>query len=72
MFSIANYSYENCGKKCKNPEHGERINSVLLFKNSITDEKIAAFIAKTCKNFAHVADHQVGNFNWVVICIVFF
>lgn len=54
-----NYSYENCGKKCKNPEHGERINSVLI-KNSLADEKIAAFIAKTCKNFAHVTDFQVG------------
>lgn len=59
MFNITNYSYENCGKKCKNPEHGERINSVLI-KNSIADEKIAAFIAKTCKNFAHIADLQVG------------
>ncbi|XP_055309724.1 inhibitor of Bruton tyrosine kinase [Sitodiplosis mosellana] len=57
MFNIANYSYENCGKKCKNPDHGERINSVLM-KNSIADDKIAAFIAKTCRNFAHVADLQ--------------
>lgn len=59
MFNPSNFQYENCGKKCKNPEHGERITGVLL-KNSLSDDKVAAFIAKTCRNFAHVLDHQVG------------
>lgn len=58
MLTINNYVYENCTKKCKNPEHGDRINSVLI-KESIGDEKVAAYIAKTCKNFARVLDHQV-------------
>lgn len=58
MFNISNYPHENCGKKCKNPEHGERINSVLV-RSSISAEKIAAFIAKTCRNFANVLDYQV-------------
>lgn len=58
MFNISNYAYENCGKKCKSLEHGERITSVLV-NNSLADEKLAAFIAKTCRNFAHILDHQV-------------
>lgn len=59
MFNISNYSYENCGKKCKNLDHGDRINRVLV-NNSVALDKLAAFIAKTCRNFAHVLDHQVG------------
>lgn len=58
MFTIANYPYENCTKKCKNSEHGDRINRVLV-NESISDERLAAYIAKTCKNFARVQDHQV-------------
>lgn len=65
MFNISNYSYENCGKKCKNPDHGERINSALI-KSSVAVEKIAAFIAKTCRNFAHIVDHQVLNYFYIV------
>ncbi|XP_031631768.1 inhibitor of Bruton tyrosine kinase [Contarinia nasturtii] len=57
MFNISNFQYENCGKKCKNPEHSERITGVLL-NNSLPDDKIAAFIAKTCRNFAHNLNHQ--------------
>lgn len=59
MFTIANYSYENCAKKCKNPEHGEKINSALT-NTTVSDEKLAAFIAKTCRSFAHIRDHQVN------------
>lgn len=57
MFTISNCTYENCPKKCRNPDHGERINSVLV-RDSLSDEKIAAFIAKSCRNFANVYDHQ--------------
>lgn len=58
MFNISNYLYENCNKKCKNVEHGDRISNVLI-KNTLSDEKIAAFIAKTCRNFANILDYQV-------------
>lgn len=59
MFTINNYAYENCGKKCRNPDHGDRITRALM-KNSLNDERLAAFVAKTCKNFAHVLDNQVS------------
>lgn len=68
MFNISNFPYDNCGKKCKSAEHGERINSVLI-KNGIAAEKQAAFVAKTCRNFAHVVDHQVGS-DQVSLCQV--
>lgn len=58
MFNITNYSYENCSRKCKNFDHGDRISYVLIH-SSVEQEKLAAFIAKTCRNFTHVLDHQV-------------
>lgn len=66
MFNISNYSYENCGKKCKNLDHGDRINRVLV-NSSVELDKLAAFIAKTCRNFAHVLDHQVR----IELCNIF-
>lgn len=61
MFNISNYSYENCGKKCRNPDHGSSINRTIManVNSSIEKEKLAAFIAKSCRNFAHILDHQV-------------
>lgn len=58
MSTITTYPYESCPKKCKNPVHGDRINSVLINGN-VSDDKIAAFIAKTCRSFAYVLDNQV-------------
>lgn len=57
----SNHTYENCGKKCKNLDHGDKISRALV-NSSLNDEKLAAYIAKTCRNYAHVFDHQVWNF----------
>lgn len=58
MFTINTYEYD-CTKKCKNQNHGSSITNALT-KRSITDEKLAAFIAKTCRNFAEVLDYEVS------------
>lgn len=59
MSTIATYPYESCPKKCKNSIHGDRISSALI-NGTVTDDKIAAFIAKTCRSFAYVLDGQVS------------
>lgn len=59
MLNISNFTYENCGKRCKNFDHAQKICNVLLTNHTISDDKIAAFIGKTCKNFAHILDQQV-------------
>lgn len=58
MYSIANYSYD-CTKKCRNLEHGNAIVAALT-KRSISNEKLAAYIAKICKNFAEIFDEDVS------------
>lgn len=58
MFSINNYEYD-CTKKCKNSEHGKSI-TYSLTKKSISNESLAAFIAKTCKNYAEILDSEVS------------
>lgn len=57
MFTIANYNYE-CSKKCKNTDHGKAIGKAVR-KSKASDEKLAAYIAKSCKNFAGIADDEV-------------
>ncbi|XP_053664710.1 inhibitor of Bruton tyrosine kinase [Anopheles marshallii] len=54
MFTISDYDYE-CTKKCRLVSHGNAITAALT-KRSISDELLAAYIAKTCRNFAHVVD----------------
>lgn len=59
MLKVSHHSHENCGKKCKNLDHGDKINRALV-NSTLNDERLAAYIAKTCRNYAHVFDHQVG------------
>ncbi|XP_053674901.1 inhibitor of Bruton tyrosine kinase [Anopheles nili] len=54
MYTISDYDYE-CTKKCRLVSHGNAITAALT-KRAITDELLAAFIAKTCRNFAHILD----------------
>uniref|UniRef100_A0A182QEH7 BTB domain-containing protein n=1 Tax=Anopheles farauti TaxID=69004 RepID=A0A182QEH7_9DIPT len=54
MFTISNYDYE-CTKKCRLVRHGNAITAALT-KRAVSDELLAAYIAKTCCNFAHVLD----------------
>ncbi|KAJ6642089.1 Inhibitor of Bruton tyrosine kinase [Pseudolycoriella hygida] len=51
MFTISNYNYD-CLKNCRSRDHGETIAKNVLHRDNISDEKLAAFIGKTCKNFA--------------------
>ncbi|XP_058449485.1 inhibitor of Bruton tyrosine kinase [Malaya genurostris] len=54
--SISNYDYE-CTKKCHLLSHGNAITAALT-KKSISDELLAAFIAKSCRNFVDILDDQ--------------
>ncbi|XP_050078956.1 inhibitor of Bruton tyrosine kinase [Anopheles maculipalpis] len=54
MFTISDYDYE-CTKKCRLVSHGNAITAALT-KRAVSDELLAAYIAKTCRNFAHVLD----------------
>uniref|UniRef100_A0A182NAV7 BTB domain-containing protein n=1 Tax=Anopheles dirus TaxID=7168 RepID=A0A182NAV7_9DIPT len=54
MFTISDYDYE-CTKKCRLVRHGNAITAALT-KRAVSDELLAAYIAKTCRNFAHVLD----------------
>lgn len=56
MYTIANFDYD-CTKKCKNTIHGIKITSAIT-KRGITDESLAAYIAKTCRNFVDVLDEE--------------
>uniref|UniRef100_A0AAG5DB42 BTB domain-containing protein n=1 Tax=Anopheles atroparvus TaxID=41427 RepID=A0AAG5DB42_ANOAO len=54
MFTINNYEYE-CTKKCRLVSHGNAITAALT-KRAVSDEQLAAYIAKKCRNFANVLD----------------
>lgn len=56
MFSMETYDYE-CTKKCKNALHARQIIDAAT-KRSVADEPLAAFIAKTCRNFAEIVDDE--------------
>lgn len=56
MFSILNYDYD-CTKKCKNVNHGSKITSSIT-KRGISDEALASYIAKICRNFTDVLDEE--------------
>uniref|UniRef100_A0A182Y6E7 BTB domain-containing protein n=1 Tax=Anopheles stephensi TaxID=30069 RepID=A0A182Y6E7_ANOST len=56
MFTISDYDYE-CTKKCQLVSHGNAI-TFALTKRAVSDELLAAYIAKTCRNFAHVLDEH--------------
>lgn len=60
MFTISNYNYD-CLKNCRSREHGETVARNVLHRKNTTDEKLAAFIAKSCKNFAGI-DFEVCAF----------
>ncbi|KFB49169.1 AGAP009939-PA-like protein [Anopheles sinensis] len=54
MFTINSFEYE-CTKKCRLVSHGNAITAALT-KRAVSDEQLAAYIAKTCRNFAHILD----------------
>lgn len=56
MFTIANYEYD-CTKRCKNTDHGGKITSAIT-KRGVTNESLAAYIAKICRNFTDVLDEE--------------
>lgn len=58
MFDIKNYEYD-CTSKCHFRLHGNQI-TMALTKRSIEDEKLAAYVAKTCCNFADIVDDLVS------------
>ncbi|XP_052871449.1 inhibitor of Bruton tyrosine kinase-like, partial [Anopheles cruzii] len=53
-FTIDTYDYE-CTAKCRLVSHGNAITAALT-KRSVPDKQLAAFVAKTCRNFANVLD----------------
>lgn len=57
MFSTKNYEYD-CTRKCNLRAHGNVITSALT-KRSVEDDKLAAFVAKYCCNFADNVDELV-------------
>lgn len=60
MFTISTYPSYECTKKCRSYDHAEKIiNKAPWHCPSVGDEKIAAFIAKCCRNFAGIADECV-------------
>lgn len=67
MFTINNYDYE-CTKKCRNPDHGKIINDAIT-KRSIDNDQLAAFIAKSCRNFSGVVDYEVSYFSFDFISV---
>lgn len=58
MFNPKNYEYD-CTSKCRLRLHGNAITSALT-KRSIEDDKLAAYVAKTCCNFADILDDLVN------------
>lgn len=58
MFSPKNFEYD-CTRKCRLREHGNVITNALT-KRSMDDEKLAAYVAKTCCNFADIVDDLVS------------
>ncbi|XP_058820045.1 inhibitor of Bruton tyrosine kinase [Topomyia yanbarensis] len=54
--SISTFDYE-CTKKCRLLSHGNAITTTLT-KKSVSDELLAAFVAKSCRNFADILDDQ--------------
>lgn len=62
-FTIHNYDYE-CTKKCKCRNHGDRITSAIT-KKAISDENLIRFIAKTCRNFSQILDHEVKYITYI-------
>lgn len=61
MFNPKTYEYD-CTRKCRLRAHGNAITSALT-KRSIEDEKLAAYVAKTCCNYADIVDDLVGILN---------
>lgn len=58
MFTPSTYSY-NCTRQCNLLEHGKQITRALTKRSLISSEKLAAFIAKTCRNFMNVLNEEV-------------
>lgn len=57
MFNPKNYEYD-CTRKCRLTAHGNAITSALT-KRSIENEELAAYLAKTCCNYADILDEWV-------------
>lgn len=59
MYTITTFDYD-CTKKCKKIEHGNAITAALT-KRSISNEKLAKYISKICRNFAEILDEEVSH-----------
>jgi len=57
--SAARTQEYDCTTKCRHRQHGNTITAALT-KRSIGHHKLAAFIFKTCGNFANILDDLVG------------
>ncbi|EDW58880.1 inhibitor of Bruton tyrosine kinase [Drosophila virilis] len=55
MPALRNHDYD-CTVKCRQVQHGNCITAALT-KRSIEDQPLAAFVAKTCANFANITDY---------------
>lgn len=65
-----NKNQHDCStKKCKNDEHGNIITAAIT-KRMISDDKLGAFIAKTCKNFTDLLDNEVGIYVLIIIHLI--
>lgn len=59
MFTIATYPYPECTLgKCKKSQHGYRVIEAIARSRS-SDDLLARFVAKACRNFARVTDAGV-------------
>lgn len=58
MYTITTFDYD-CTKKCKKIDHGNAITAALT-KRSISNEKLAKYISKICRNFAEILDEEVS------------
>jgi len=56
--SAARTQEYDCTAKCRLRQHGNAITAALT-KRSIDNQKLAAFIFKTCGNFANILDDLV-------------
>lgn len=58
MINTKNYDYD-CTRKCRLRIHGNAITTALT-KRSMDDNNLAAYVAKTCCNFADIVDDLVS------------
>lgn len=65
MFTYTTFEY-NCTRNCSFPLHGNFITAALT-KRAVSDESLAACVAKSCRNFAEVLD-SLGRTSLHICC----